>query len=129
MTEVSYSTSYPTDRGEDYIVDGEPLTLECVYTGTITSITWWTERDGSEQIFSGSPDSPTIPDTVYKYRIDEEASVFTSNSHHLVITVNKEEDDEQEFKCTVVTVVNPFGSEKRKQLLDKILGNNHTSLF
>ena len=118
---MSYSTSYVSNSGEDYIVDGEQLTLECVYTGTLTAINWWTERDGSEQIFTGSPDSPTIPDTAYKSRIDEEASVFTSTSHQLVITVNKQEDDEQEFKCFVVTVEDPFGAEKRKQV-GKILG-------
>ena len=125
---MSYSTSYPTDSGDDYIVHGDHLTLECKYTDAITSITWWAERDGTEQIFTGSPDSPTIPDTVYKSRIDEEASVFTSNSHRLVITVNKQEDDDQEFKCFVVTVENPFGSERRKMLGD-ILGNNHISLI
>ena len=128
MTEVSYSTSYQAGSGNYYIVDGEQLTLKCEYTGTITTINWWTERGGSEQIFTGSPDSPTIPDTVYKSRIDEAASVFTPNSHQLVLTVSKQNDDGQEFKCFVVTVENPFGSERRK-LLGDILGNNHTFFF
>ena len=121
VTEVSYSTSYPADSGEDYIVDGEQLTLECVFTGPLGTLSWWTERDGSQLIFSGSPGNANIPNTVYKSRIDEQNSVFTSASHQLVITVSKHQDDEQEFKCSVAPPGSPFGSDKRKPL-GEILG-------
>ena len=121
VTEVSYSTSYPADSGEDYIVNGEQLTLECVFTGALGTLSWWTERDGSQLIFSGSPGNANILDTVYKSRIDEQNSVFTSASHQLVITVSKHQDDEQEFKCSVAPPGIPFGSDKRRPL-GEVLG-------
>ena len=60
VTEVSYSTSFPSNGEEDYIVDGEQLTLECVYTGTLTSVDWTILKDGYAQIYTRSPGSAAI---------------------------------------------------------------------
>ena len=121
--QVSYSTSYPAYSGEYYIVDGEQLTLECLYTGTVTSVDWQVlNGDTAVRIYSRSPDSEAvIDDTVYKSRIDEEESSFKSSSHQLVFKVNKQQDAQQVFQCRVITLQYQFGSEEEKQL-GEILG-------
>ena len=79
VIEVSYSTSYQSNDGEDYIVDGDQLTMECVCTGTLISVEWKILNGGSTQIYTRSPGSAAIisDNTMYESRIDKEKSVFS----------------------------------------------------
>ena len=119
---MTYSTAYP-NGDTHYILDGEPLTLQCDFTGTVKTVVWQTLRDGNQTFYSESPGSnPSIGDTVYKSRIIRDQSKFvTNNRHQLVIEVDKQQDDGQVFRCFVATEENIFGSEKDRQL-GEILG-------
>ena len=95
---VSYTTSFPGGSGY-HVLDAEHLTLICSFTEQFGSLSWYSRRGNEMVIFTkDGPDKPeVIPETVYKSRIV--SSSFTSNSHIMVITVDKEQDEGQTFQC------------------------------
>ena len=77
--------------------------------------------------FRSTHSQAVILDTVYDLRIDRNESIFTPNSHKLVIKVNKNEDEQQVFKCSVTT--DTLHKSEGKIQLGEILSELYKYIF
>ena len=100
------------------MLHGETVTLKCSYSVELTQITWFA---GHERLYRASvEDSVMVIDDINE-RIKNHD--FEGNSHKITITVNKIDDENKLFKCSVAGTT---GISKECESLHPILSKLNT---
>ena len=96
-------------------MDGQIITLKCMFDITRKTVTW---TAGGLSIYNFDHGSMAIPSTSYKSRIIDYQ--YTELEHQLALMVNKGKDEGQQFKCAVQ--VNLITDEDDDIQIKEILG-------